>query len=69
MRLAIALSATIAARLLTGHLASAGHSYERAEILKWLSTHTTSPLTREVLAHSFLTPNRTLSKAIEEWRE
>lgn len=35
-----------------------GHTYERVAILKWLDSHTTSPMTRKNLRPTDLTPNR-----------
>ena len=46
-----------------------GHSYERACIERWLSDHTTSPMTNARLAHRNLTANHTLRNLIEEFLE
>ena len=46
-----------------------GHTYERAGIRRWLESHGTSPSTGATLANKELTPNYTLRKSIEEWRE
>ena len=47
---------------------SDGHSYERAEIARWLQQHNTSPRTGLTLPNLTLTPNITLRNAIEDWR-
>ena len=44
-----------------------GHSYERTEIERWLSTHSTSPRTGAQLPNNVLTSNHALRNAIEEW--
>ena len=47
-----------------------GHSYERAAIERWLEKgHRTSPSTGAELPHKTLTPNHTMRKTIEEWRD
>ena len=46
-----------------------GHSYERANIARWLRTHRTSPKTGAVLEHMVLTPNHALRNSIEEFME
>ena len=46
-----------------------GHSYERQQIERWLTTKSTSPLTGGELDHPFLTPNHMLRRQIREWRE
>ncbi|KAL7563434.1 hypothetical protein ACA910_016530 [Epithemia clementina (nom. ined.)] len=46
-----------------------GHSYEKSAILTWLSTHDTSPLTREPLEVSQLLSNHALRSEIHAWRE
>lgn len=46
-----------------------GHSYDRVSITQWLETNSTSPATNVVLECKTLTPNHTLRKAIEEWRQ
>jgi hypothetical protein len=48
-------------------VASDGHSYEHSAILKWLSTHSTSPLTGAVLETKDLTPNFHLRSQIAEY--
>ena len=49
--------------------ATDGHTYERAEMERWLQTHTTSPLTNEVLPGKTLIPNHNLRSQIREYRE
>ena len=44
-----------------------GHSYECANIERWLATHITSPKTGAQLPNKALTPNHALRNAIEEW--
>ena len=44
-----------------------GHSYERTEIERWLSTHSTSPRTGAQLPNNVITSNHALRNAIEEW--
>ena len=46
-----------------------GHSYERAAITQWLSSHATSPKTNAQLEHTNLIPNHTLRGSIEQFRE
>ena len=46
-----------------------GHSYEKSEILKWLSTNSTSPITREPLTKDDLVDNLPLKRSIEEIRD
>ena len=50
-------------------MAADGHSYERQQIERWLTTKSTSPLTGGELDHPFLTPNHMLRRQIREWRE
>ncbi len=38
-------------------IAADGHTYERAALEEWLLDNTTSPVTREDLAHTRLVPN------------
>lgn len=45
-----------------------GNSYDRAAITQWLREHSNSPLTRNHLEISHLTPNRALRDSIEEWK-
>ena len=44
-----------------------GHSYERANIERWLATRNTSPRTGAQLPNKMLTSNHALRNAIEEW--
>ena len=44
-----------------------GNSYEEEAIALWLRRNTTSPVTRNDLHASHLTPNRALKDAIEEF--
>ena len=44
-----------------------GHSYERANIERWLATNNTSPRTGAQLPNKALTPNHALRNAVEEW--
>ena len=44
-----------------------GHSYDRAHIERWLSSHNTSPSTNTELPHKDLVPNHALRNAIEDW--
>jgi hypothetical protein len=46
-----------------------GQTYERAAIERWLSTHSTSPLTGKQLAHRNLTPNVMARGLCRRWRE
>ena len=46
-----------------------GHSYDRAAISKWLSSHATSPKTGLPLEHINLIPNHTLRGSIEKFCE
>jgi len=41
-----------------------GNSYEKSAIIEWVRTHHTSPITRNNLQESDLTPNRALSDMI-----
>ena len=45
-----------------------GHSYERAAIEYWLTSHATSPKTGAVLDHANVVPNHALRSRIEAWR-
>lgn len=47
-------------------VAEDGFSYERAAILKWVSEHHTSPMTRKAMSGTFH-PNQSLKQLIEEW--
>ena len=46
-----------------------GHTFERTAILKWLESHSTSPLTGLRLEHKNLAPNHALRALIKEWQE
>lgn len=43
-----------------------GYSYERSELIKWLTKSKTSPITGAELSHLCLTPNHTLRNTISE---
>ena len=45
-------------------IAADGHTYERAAILEWLQTHSTSPVTLQALPHTRLVPNVLVRTAI-----
>ena len=49
--------------------AADGHTYNRADIERWLKQHETSPLTNEPLEHKILTPNMDKRRQINAWRE
>ncbi|KDO32075.1 hypothetical protein SPRG_03294 [Saprolegnia parasitica CBS 223.65] len=49
-------------------VASDGHTYERAQIARWLQTHDSSPITNGKLATKALLPNHTLKQAIAEFQ-
>jgi len=44
-------------------------SYERKEILRWLKTNNTSPITSQKLANRDVKPNLELKAKINEWLE
>lgn len=44
-----------------------GHTYERKNIVTWLQTHGTSPLTREPMSCSSLRPNRLVRRMVDEF--
>lgn len=46
-----------------------GYSYERANILNWLNTHTTCPLSRGPLSERELLSNRSLKATIDHYRK
>lgn len=46
-----------------------GNSYEKSYIDEWLKTHTTSPITKNYLDTTMLTPNRTLKNIIDEYKK
>lgn len=50
-------------------IVATGQTYERASIERWLEGHRTCPKTRQVLAHTVLTPNYVLRSLIEQWCE
>lgn len=51
-------------------LLATGHSYERAEIQKWLLHHNTCPVSnKEVAGSNVLVTNWNLKKSIQEWRD
>ena len=46
-----------------------GHTYERANIETWFGIHSTDPLTMEHVSSKFLTPNRAIKSAVEEFKK
>jgi hypothetical protein len=44
-----------------------GHSYEAANITRWLDMHSTCPLTGQKLQRKQLGTNRTLKNVIANW--
>jgi hypothetical protein len=50
-------------------VAADGHTYNRANIEKWLEEHDTSPLTNEPLESKALFPNMAMRRQINAWRE
>eukprot|EP01036_Dinobryon_divergens_P022851 gene22852-31149_t len=46
-----------------------GHTYERANIAMWFDKHSTDPLTMEYVSSKFLTPNRAIKSAVEEFKK
>ena len=48
---------------------SDGHSYDRPNIVRWLATNLTSPMTGRILVDRKLSPNLNLQNAIREWLE
>ena len=48
---------------------SDGHSYDRPNIVRWLATNVTSPMTGRILVDRKLSPNLNLQNAIREWLE
>ena len=50
-------------------VAADGHTYNRADIEKWLKEHDTSPLNHEPLEHKILIPNMGIRRQINAWRE
>lgn len=49
-------------------LAEDGHTYEREAIIKWIQSHGTSPLTRQILDVNQLHPNLTIKNMADEFR-
>jgi len=49
-------------------IGSDGHTYERTAITEWLTNHSQSPLTRQLMTQLDLTPNYALRSAIDRWR-
>lgn len=45
-----------------------GHTYERAAITEWLSTHSVSPLTRRPMTLADIQPNFALRGSLERWK-
>jgi hypothetical protein len=45
-----------------------GHTYERQNILEWISRSPTSPLTRQPLNSNNIRPNLALKAAIQRWK-
>lgn len=50
-------------------IASDGQTYERSAITEWLSSHTTSPMTREPMSVTSLQPNSTLKRLIQNFQK
>jgi hypothetical protein len=48
-------------------LVETGHSYEAANIRRWLDTHSTCPVTRQQLHSKQLVANISMKKAIADW--
>jgi hypothetical protein len=48
---------------------SDGHSYDRPNIVRWLATNVTSPMTGIIHVDRKLSPNLNLRNAISEWLE
>ncbi len=49
-------------------LAGDGHTYDKAMIQQWLSSHETSPVTGAILEHKMLIQNHLLRSEIREWQ-
>lgn len=47
---------------------STGHSYERAQIQRWLLTKDTCPKTGDRVDKNCLIPNWTLKTSIQDWQ-
>lgn len=50
-------------------LVETGHTYEAANITRWLRTRNTCPLTGQQLDSQQLAPNHSLRKVIHEWAD
>ena len=50
-------------------IASDGQTYERSAITEWLSSHNTSPMTREPMSVTSLQPNSTLKRLIQNFQK
>jgi len=50
-------------------IAEDGHTYERKNITDWVTTHGTSPITRQVMSKDIIIPNRNLKSQIEQFIE
>ncbi len=50
-------------------IASDTYTYERTAIERWLSTHPTSPMTKQAMTTQTLILNRALKDAIEQWKK
>jgi len=50
-------------------IAEDGHTYERANLMRWLQTHDTSPMTRGKINKDIIIPNRALKGQIESFLE
>ncbi|KAL3625320.1 hypothetical protein CASFOL_030774 [Castilleja foliolosa] len=50
------------------YIAADGFTYEHDAIKAWLDRHDVSPVTKQKLQHKMLTPNHTMSSAIQEWK-
>lgn len=48
-------------------LVGTGRRYDAANIMHWLATHDTCPITRKKLSNKEVTPDRALKKAAEAW--
>jgi hypothetical protein len=44
-----------------------GYSYDKTNILNWLKTSSTSPMTREKMSLERILPNESLKNAIDKW--
>lgn len=50
-------------------LVQTGHSYEAANIERWLGSHNTCPATGKVLTNKIITPNHNLRHSIQCWAQ